>query len=127
MANTYETLIALNPNLEKDALAGLLDGFKESLARRNGTIIAEKDLGKKKFAYPVKKFSTGYYHLLYLSAPPEAVSDLERNFKHSEEVLKFLTLRLNEKELKQSLAALESLAPPVEKEEVKEKVEGGEK
>lgn len=126
MANTYETLIALNPNLEKEALMSLLDGFKESLARRSGTVIAEKDLGKKKFAYPVKKFTTGYYHLLYFTAPATAVGEMETNFKHSEEVLKFLTLRLSEKELKQSLAALETIAPPVEKEE-KEKVEGGEK
>lgn len=117
MANTYESMIALNPNLEKENLTALLDGFKEVVARRGGTMIAEKDLGKKKFAYTVKKFSTGYYHLLYYTAPAAVVTDLETSFKHSEDVLKFLTVRLDENELKMSLAALESVPAPVVKEE----------
>ena len=112
MANTYESMIALNPNLEKENLTALLDGFKEVIARRGGTIIAEKDLGKKKFAYTVKKFTTGFYQLFFFTAPPAVVTDLETSFKHSEDVLKFLTVRLDEKELKLTLAALESMAAP---------------
>jgi small subunit ribosomal protein S6 len=108
--NTYETMIALNPNLEKEGLGALLDGFKEVIARRGGMITVEKELGKKKFAYTVKKYSTGYYHLIYFNAPPETVFELERSYKHAEDVLKFITLRLDEKELKHSMSINE--APP---------------
>jgi small subunit ribosomal protein S6 len=107
----YETLVAFNPNLEKDGLSSLLDGFKEVIARRGGTVTLERDLGKKKFAYPVKKFSTGYYHLMFFSAPSGAVADLERSYKHAEDVLKFLTLRHDDKSLKAALVSLETIAP----------------
>jgi small subunit ribosomal protein S6 len=108
----YESLVALNPNLEKDAVASLLEGFKEIISRHGGTILTEKDLGKKKFAYTVKKFSTGFYLLLYYSVKPEAVFDLERSFKHSEDVLKFITIRVeDEAHMNHSLSVLE--APPM--------------
>lgn len=119
MANNYETLIALNPNLEKENMASLLDGVKEVIARHGGTVTAEKDIGKKKFAYTVKKFSTGYYYLMYFSAPAEAIFEMERNFNHSEDVLKYLTLKLDEKELKHSLESIENITPAI-----KEKEEG---
>ncbi len=124
MANLYETMIVLNPNLEREAITTLMDSFKGIVARQGGTITSEHELGKKKFTYAVKKFSTGFYHLLYFVAPPATVFELERNLKHSEEVLKFLTLRLEEDELKHSKAVIEAMtatvtpaAVPVAKEE----------
>ncbi len=111
MQHLYESLIALNPNLEKDGATALLDGFKEIISRHGGSILTEKDLGKKKFAYTVKKFSTGFYQILYYTVVPEAVFDLERSFKHSEDVLKFITIRLeDEAHMNHSLSVLE--APP---------------
>jgi small subunit ribosomal protein S6 len=116
MAAVYESMLALNPNMEKEALANLMDGFKGVITGHGGTLVSEKELGKKKFAYTVRKFSTGYYYLLYYSAPPETVFELERSFKHSEDVLKFLTVRLDEEELKLSLSLADTMAP-VSKEE----------
>ncbi len=111
MQHLYESLIALNPNLEKDGATALLDGFKEIISRHGGSILTDKDLGKKKFAYTVKKFSTGFYQILYYAVTPEAVFDLERSFKHSEDVLKFITIRLeDEANMNHSLSVLE--APP---------------
>ena len=116
MKVTYEAMLAFNPNLDEEGLATLLDNLKEIITREGGFIVQEKDLGKRKFAYPVKKFQSGHYHLLYFSGPPAAVSEMERILKLSEDVLRFLTVKLDEKTLKHSLTTEEE-APPAEKEE----------
>jgi small subunit ribosomal protein S6 len=114
MSITYEAMLAFNPNLDEEGLATLLDNLKEIITREGGVVVQEKDLGKKKFAYPVRKFQSGHYHLLYFSGPPTAISELERILKLSEDVLRFLTVKLEEKALKHSLSVLEE-APPAEK------------
>jgi small subunit ribosomal protein S6 len=112
----YETMLALNPNLEDETITSFINGLKELVIREGGTVIREKELGKKKFAYLVKKFQTGYYLLLYFSSPPGAVTEMERTLKLNEDVLRFLTVKLDEKEFKHTMAALEDEAPAVKEE-----------
>ena len=50
-------------------------------------------MGKRKLAYEVKKNKDGYYVVFYFTAKPELISELERNYRITDEVIKFITVK----------------------------------
>ena len=52
-----------------------------------------EELGKKRLAYEVKKNKEGYYVVINFEANPELISELERNYRIMDEVIKFITVR----------------------------------
>lgn len=52
-----------------------------------------KNLVKKRLAYEVKKNKEGYYVVINFEANPELISELERNYRIMDEVIKFITVR----------------------------------
>ena len=53
-------------------------------------------MGKKKLAYEIKKFAEGTYLLFNFEAKPALIAELERNFRITDEVLKFMTVNKND-------------------------------
>jgi len=49
--------------------------------------------GKRRLAYPIRKQREGYYVVMQVQLPPEAISELERRLELSEEVLRYLLVR----------------------------------
>lgn len=93
--NKYESVIIINPNVEEDKVKELTDRFS-TLINDNGKVEKVDILGKKKLAYEVKKNKEGYYAILYFEAVPSLVSELERNYRITDDVIKFMTINVNE-------------------------------
>lgn len=93
--NKYESVIIINPNVEEEAVNKLTDEFS-ALINKNGKVEKVDVLGKKKLSYEVKKNKEGYYAVLYFEAEPEIISELERNYRISDDVIKFMTINVNE-------------------------------
>ena len=55
----------------------------------------EDNWGLKKLAYPIKKKSTGFYHLFEFKAPGNAIGELEIAYNRDERLLRFLTVKLD--------------------------------
>lgn len=93
--NKYESVIIINPAVDEEKVKELTDRFS-SLINENGKVEKVDVLGKKKLAYEVKKNKEGYYAIFYFEAKPELIAELERNYRITDDVIKFMTINVNE-------------------------------
>lgn len=92
----YETIIIINPNADEDTVKALTDRYSDMI-NKEGKIEKVDNVGKKKLAYEVKKNSEGIYVVFYYEANPSLISELERNFRITDNVIKYLTINVTEK------------------------------
>jgi len=91
--NNYETLYVLKPTLTDEETAANIAKIEEILVKNGAEILATDKMGMRKLAYPVEKNERGVYTVVYYKAEGTIVSELERNLKFNEEVLKYLTIK----------------------------------
>ena len=93
--NKYESVIIINPNVEGEALKALVSRFTD-LINSEGKVEKVDEIGKRKLAYNVKKFEEGIYVVFYFEVKAELISELERNYRITDEVIKFMTVKQGE-------------------------------
>ncbi len=93
----YETIFILDANLEEEQAQTALEKVKGIITQANGEILKVEDWGKRKLAYEVNKKDKGHYILIHFSGSPALLSELERNFRVMDAVIKFQTVRLDER------------------------------
>ena len=93
--NKYEIMFIVKP-LEEEATNAVITKF-ETLINSNGGQVEEVDRrGKKRLAYLVNDFAEGFYCLVNFSAVPATILELDRIMKITEDVLKFMIIRIDE-------------------------------
>lgn len=95
----YESIFIVNPNLPDEERNTVIKKMQDVVAKQGGEMIKFEDWGTRKLAYEVKKQKRGHYAFLQFKGTPAAVSELERTYKLTDAVIKFLSVRL-EKELR---------------------------
>jgi len=93
----YETIFILDPDLEEEQVQSAIEKVKGIITQTNGEIQKVEDWGKRKLAYEVKKKSKGHYILIHFLGTPALLSELERNFRVMDAVIKFQSVRLDER------------------------------
>jgi small subunit ribosomal protein S6 len=93
----YETIFILNPDLEEEQTQSAIEKVKGIISQNNGEILKVEDWGKRKLAYQVKKKAKGHYILIHFRGSPTLISELERNFRVMDAVIKFQSVRLDER------------------------------
>ncbi|NLI81429.1 MAG: 30S ribosomal protein S6 [Deltaproteobacteria bacterium] len=93
----YETFFILDPDLSDEANAAVDEKLKTVVSSNGGTLLSYASWGKKKLAYPVKKRIRGHYVLMEYAGGPKLVAELERNMRLDERLLKFITVKLEER------------------------------
>ena len=93
--NKYESVIIINPSLEQEANKALIKKF-EDLINTDGKVEKIDELGKRKLAYEIKKNKEGYYVIYTFEAKPEMIAELERNYRITDDVMKFIVVRLED-------------------------------
>ncbi|MBI5569510.1 MAG: 30S ribosomal protein S6 [Desulfomonile tiedjei] len=91
----YETVVILSPDLADDDIRNFSDRYTQVVKSHGGEIIKIEDWGIKRLAYLVKKKDKGRYVLFDYVGVPALIFELERQFKISEEVMKFLSVKLD--------------------------------
>jgi len=100
--NCYETLFVVKPTLTEEETAAQIEKIKDVLTKEGAEILATDEMGMKKLAYQVQKNNRGYYTVVYFKAPGSVITELERNLKINEDVIKFLTVKYtNNREIAQ--------------------------
>ena len=94
--NKYESVMIVNPTVEEDKLKELVKKFTD-LINTNGKVEKVDELGKKTLAYEIKKFNEGFYFVFYFEADPSLIAELERNYRITDEVIKYLDIKKDEK------------------------------
>lgn len=92
MMNKYESVIIVNPNLEEESVKNLIKKFSD-LINTDGTVTSVEEMGKRKLAYEIKKQKEGFYIVFKFEAKPELISELERNYRITDEVMKFIVIK----------------------------------
>nr|MBP3680885.1 30S ribosomal protein S6 [Clostridia bacterium] len=90
--NKYESVIIINPNVDEEGIKVLISRFSD-LINTDGKVEKVDELGKRKLAYDVKKFKEGFYAVFYFEANTDLISELERNYRITDEVIKFMTVK----------------------------------
>ena len=93
--NKYESFIIINPNIEEDAVKALVENFS-NLINNDGKVEKVDNLGKRRLAYEIKKQKEAYYQVIYFEAKPELIAELERNYRITDDVMKFFTKKIEE-------------------------------
>ncbi|WFS61344.1 30S ribosomal protein S6 [Pseudodesulfovibrio thermohalotolerans] len=94
MANNYETLVLLSPELAQEDRSSILDGLTGIIERDGGKMVETDDWGMRQLAYPVQKQTRGYYVRMVFEAPGALVAELERNIRITDGIFKFMTVKL---------------------------------
>jgi small subunit ribosomal protein S6 len=92
----YETLFILRPSLEEEKRNEVIEKFKGIIAA-DGEVEKVEEWGNRRLAYEIEKIREGYYVLVNFKADPSLPKELERNFRISDDVMRYIVVNLEEK------------------------------
>ena len=90
----YELVCIINPDITEEVLESKLNSISEYITGHDGVISNVDNWGKKKLAYPLKRYLEGNYVLTRFKISPTRCKELEANLKISEEILRHLLLKV---------------------------------
>jgi small subunit ribosomal protein S6 len=97
MNRIYEEMFILRPDATEEEITPIVDQLKSTVTSAGGTIDKEERWGVRKLAYRVEKRNEGYYVLMQFTAGPQTVKEVERRLRVNDAVLKYMTVRIDEK------------------------------
>lgn len=92
----YEHVFLARQDVSGQQAQSLLEEFSAIINNNGGQVGKTEYWGLKPLAYKVKKNRKAHYHMMNIDAPHEAVAEMERQMRLSGEVIRFLTLRVDE-------------------------------
>ena len=89
----YENLVIVKPTLTAEEIQSNISTIEEIITSNGGEIAITDSMGMRKLAYPINKNERGYFHVIYYTVAPAAISEIERRFRINEELLRFVTIK----------------------------------
>jgi len=118
----YETVFLISPNLEEEETAKIITQISGIISKEKGKLIQEDRWGKRRLAYPIKKFEEAFYVFFHYEGDSNIPFELERRFKQTEAILRFLTVkketRENVRKKRKGIPAKEETAMPAAEAEI---------
>src|SRR5271170_6167777 len=93
----YEELFILKPDSPEEEVDGFVEQIRQVIASGKGTVDKVDKWGVRKLAYRLQKYNEGLYVLVQFSSSPELVKEVERRLRVTDSVMKFITVRIDEK------------------------------
>ncbi len=90
--NKYESIIIVNPNVDEAGLKALEEKFT-GLINEKGKLESVENMGKRKLAYEIKKFNEATYMLFNFEAKPDSIAELERIYRITDDIIKFIVVK----------------------------------
>ncbi len=105
---SYQSVLILKPDFDEAQVDEALAGITELIQGYGGACLKVDKWGKKRLAYRVKKNRFGYYLNIYHTCENEQVPALEAKYKLFAPIIKFMVLRLDDKELERAMGSGEA-------------------
>ena len=86
----YELMCIIQPDLDETAMNGVLDKVKGWITESGGSVDKAEVWGRRRMAYTINKHREGKYVLLNVTMNPTATSDLERNLRYQESIMRHM-------------------------------------
>ncbi len=90
----YELVFIISPEVEEETLEATVGSVNQFITGKGGVISGEERWGKRKLAYPIRRFLEGNYVLTRFKMKPIWSKELEANLQISEEVLRHLLIKI---------------------------------
>ncbi len=92
----YELIVIISPEVPEEEVPTNIDKLSEFITARGGTVSEVNRWGKRKLAYPIKRFREGNYVLTKLKLDPRKTAELEANLRISERILRHLLVKIGD-------------------------------
>ena len=94
--NKYESVLIARQDLGASQVNTLVDELKNVISAQGGEVVRVDNWGLKNLAYRIKKNRKGHYVLLNIVAPAKAISEYERRIRLNEDVIRYMTVKVEE-------------------------------
>ena len=89
----YEIMFIVKSTLDETTLNNIVKETQGIITNYKGKVVDFKDLGRKKLAYPINKEVSGFYFLITVEAPTEAIQEFDRRLRLNENIVRHLILK----------------------------------
>lgn len=93
----YETMFIVDPELGTEEIESVVEKFKGTVTSKKGHIIKLDKWGITNLAYRMGKHTKGYYVLMEFTCEPSLITELERNLKIDDRILRYVTVKISDK------------------------------
>ncbi len=90
----YELTVVFSPQMAEEDITTAVERLSQFVTQKGGVISEVNRWGRRKLAYPIKHFREGSYAVTQLKLQPNLAAELEVNLRSSEEILRYLLVRL---------------------------------
>ena len=94
----YENVFIARQDISGQQVDALADSFTQLVAENGGEVKKREYWGLRNLSYRMRKNRKGHYVLMNIAGPPAAISELERTMRINEDVIRYLTLRVDQHE-----------------------------
>ena len=95
MAN-YESVLIARQDLGASQVSSIVEDLTNVIKKEGGEVVRVDNWGLKNLAYRIKKNRKGHYVLMNISAPASAVAEYERVMRVNEDIIRYMTVRVEE-------------------------------
>jgi small subunit ribosomal protein S6 len=92
----YELVAIISPEVDEEGLSRIVDKVTQSISSRGGVVEETKNWGKRKLAYPVKRFMEADYLLARFKLMPKSIKEFEREISAAEDILRYLVVKVGD-------------------------------
>ena len=106
----YQSILILKPDLDEAQVNQSIEKITSTLNKFGGTILKLDQWGKKRLAYRVRKNKFGFYLNIYHTCEPGEVPQLEKEYQLYDLVIKYLVIRLDDKDIERVMSQKEPVS-----------------
>ena len=92
----YESVLIARQDLGASQVSSLVSSFSETIASNGGEVVRVDNWGLKNLAYRIKKNRKGHYVVLNISAPANAIFEYERLARLNEDIIRYMTVKVDD-------------------------------
>jgi len=91
--NDYEVALIIRPEVEDEGQEAIIDRLSQILTAEGGQVTNVEKWGRRRLAYPINKVNEGIYYFIQGQFSAPVLSELERNVRLSEDILRHMVIR----------------------------------
>jgi small subunit ribosomal protein S6 len=110
----YQSILILKPDLDEAQVEQSIEKITSIISKFGGAILKLDNWGKKRLAYRVKKNKFGYYLNIYHTCEPGGVPALEKEYQLYDLIIKYLVIRLEERDIERVMSKAAEAAEKAE-------------
>ena len=91
----YESVVIARPELTETQIDNLINDLSDIITKEDGKVLKKEQWGLRSFAYKINKNKKGHYFMLNLDSAPTTIFEYERQMRINEDIIRFLTLKID--------------------------------